>query len=184
MKTLGRIINFVTDAFGWIAGVAVTLTMVQVTADVLGKYLFSSPIPTTTIAVAHYYMVFITFLPLAFVERTDGHISVEVLTELLPATVRRHLYGCTHLLTAAVCALIGYATWLESTKMFEVDSFQIEYGAKIIIWPAAFAAPMGFWLYAVLLVFKFLAYVMGETMEQHKSAYEIELEGNATPTGD
>lgn len=184
MKSIVRIINRITDAFGWLAGLAIALTMVQVTLDVLGKYLFSSPLPTTTIAVANYYMVFVTFLPLAFVERTDGHISVEVLTELMPECFKRHLYGWTHLLTAAVSALLGYATWLESMKMFHSDSFQIEFGTKIIIWPAAFTAPLGFWLFALLLVFKFLAYLTGESADHYKSAYERELEGDVTLSGD
>jgi hypothetical protein len=86
---IGRLLLHVTNATALIAGVMVCLMMVQVSIDVVARYIFSAPLPATIVFVSHYYMLFVVFLPLAVPARIDRHISVEIVTERFPAVVQR-----------------------------------------------------------------------------------------------
>ncbi|MDP5335124.1 MAG: TRAP transporter small permease, partial [Paracoccaceae bacterium] len=63
--------------------------MLHVTADVAGRYLFNSPLPGTIVTVANYYMVIIVFIALGVAEEKRAHISVEFLTDLMPAGMQK-----------------------------------------------------------------------------------------------
>ena len=93
MYALGRWLSRLTNFMTVLGGLAIALMMLHVTADVVARFLFGTPIPGTITVVSHYYMIVAAFVPLAFAEQKEGHISVEVVTERLPAFVQKHLQG-------------------------------------------------------------------------------------------
>ena len=161
MQNLKRIIDVVTNATAIIAGLCIVLMMAHITLDVVMRALLNQPLTGTFTFVANYYMVFLVCLPLAFVERFDGHISVEVVTNRFPARLRHHLYGWTFLATALVFAVTAYATWLEASSKFAIRTFMIENNMAIPIWFGYFALPVGYALLAIFLVLKFIGYLLG-----------------------
>ncbi|MFD0390887.1 TRAP transporter small permease [Tistrella bauzanensis] len=83
-RGLSRLIHFTT-----VLGVlAVTLMMLHITIDVVVRNIFGITLPGTIAAVSNFYMLVVAFLPLAYAEEADKHISVEVVTELMPARVQ------------------------------------------------------------------------------------------------
>src|SRR5262245_27457380 len=72
----------------WLACAAAALMMIQISADVVFKFLFGRPITATIEIVSTYYMVALVFLPLAFVDRTSGHISADLLTRAMGPWMR------------------------------------------------------------------------------------------------
>ncbi len=156
-----RIIDTITVYIGYIAAAAVVLMMVHVTLDVVLDVLFNRPIPATLVIVSNYYMPLVAFLPLAFVERLDNHVKVDVATQFLPLVAQRHLYGWTFLVCLGICVLLTYATWLEAVSKFRVGSFSLERGVAVPTWPVRFAAPLAYGLLSVLYLFKFIAYILG-----------------------
>lgn len=163
MQLILKIIDKLTLALGFLAGVAVVVMMAQVTLDVVLELLFNAPLPATLTLVSAYYMPLVTFLPLAWVERLDNHIAADVLTQYLPRRGQKHLYGWIFLLCFAVSALLTHATWIEAVDKYEIGSFNIEKGMKIPTWPVRFAAPVSYGLAAALFLFKFIAYVAGRS---------------------
>lgn len=160
MQAILKFVDKVTLALGIVAGAAVVLMMVHVTLNVIMVLFFRQPIPGTLAIVANYYMPLITFLPLAFVERIENHVSVEVLTQFFPMGAQKHLYAWIFLFGFVVCTLLAYATWIEALDKYNVGSFRIERGLRVPTWPVRFAAPLSYGLLAALFMFKFIAYLL------------------------
>lgn len=150
-----RALQLCTDAATLLAGIAVAVMMVQVSVDALMRYVFNSPLPGTIAFVSHYYMLIVVFLPLAAPEWKAGHISVDIVTNQLPAAVNRHLARWTHLYGAAIYAAIAYASWGEAAAKFRTSAKVIDSNLSILIWPGYFVLPIGCGLMTAVLLFKF-----------------------------
>lgn len=157
MKPLIRLIlSRIVDAATVLGAVALVLMMVHITADVVAKFVFSSPLPGTIAVVSNYYMVAVIFIPLAFAERKAGHISVEVLTDHLPRRLRSRLGIVSALYTAGIFGLLTWRGVEEALRKSEVGSFIIEQDVRIDTWPAYFLLPLGTGLILAVVVFKIL----------------------------
>ncbi|MFN3642601.1 MAG: TRAP transporter small permease [Gemmobacter sp.] len=163
MQLLVKIVDRAILALGILAAAAVVVMMAHVTLNVVVSLLFGTPIPGTLALVANYYMPLITFLPLAFVERIENHVAVEVVTQVFPAPARTHLYGWTFLFCFAVCGLLAFGTWIEAVEKYQIGSFRIERGLKVPTWPVRFAAPVSYGLLSLLFLLKFVSYLLGGT---------------------
>jgi TRAP-type C4-dicarboxylate transport system permease small subunit len=161
MLAIGRLFGRCIDVTSFVAGIAVILMMVQITVDVIGKYLYNIPIPATIAIVSNYYMVVVAFLPLALAERRHSHISVELVTDLLPQRAQRHLFSWTYLFSALAFAFLTYAGWREATTKHAISAFIIEHGQRIPTWPSYYLLPIGCGLMSVMLLYRFLAYLSG-----------------------
>lgn len=163
MPTLWRAVTGVTRLGTLLGGIAIALMMVHVSLDVLFRHAFNSPLPGTLTMVTYYYMVIATFVPLAHAEAKRAYISVEVVTDRLPARVQHHLQGWMYLATGAVLALLAWRSWLEALKSMRLGAAQVQGAETIPVWPAYFALPVGAGLMTLLLALRFIAYLTGQT---------------------
>lgn len=161
MKALGRLLARAVDLTTVIGLVAVALMMLHITVDVAGKFLLNTPVPATIALVSNYYMVTVAFLPLAFAETRNSHITVEVLTELFPLRVQRHLYSWSYLLSALIYALIAYRSWNEAVRAQGVGTFIMEQSTKLITWPSYYLLPLGAGLMTIVVLYRFALYLTG-----------------------
>lgn len=161
MDFVDRLLERAIGLTSIIGSIAVGLMMVHITADVVGKFVFFSPVPATITMVSNYYMVVVAFLPLALAERRNSHISVEVLTELFPARVQHHINGLTYVLSGAVFSLLAYRGFTDAFKKQDMGSFIMEQGTKVLIWPGHYLLPIGAALMVLVLLFKFISYLSG-----------------------
>ncbi len=161
MNRIGRIVSLLVTASTIIGAAAVLLMMVQIIINVTVRGLFSYPVPGTTTAVTSYYMVIVAFLPLALAERMNSHITVEVVAQMLAARPRQWLLALTWTLAAIVTGWVCYAEWGEAVKAFGYGSFTIEQNTPIPIWPGYFVLPIGFGLYALVLIYRLACSLAG-----------------------
>lgn len=152
----------ITHAIG---AVAIGLMMLQVTLHVFFQYVFSYPLPGTYLFVSNYYMVVVTFLCLAAVEMRDGHISVDILANVLPEGVRRSLACLSQFLIFGVFSLLTWQSWAVAESRRVVGTFEIEYGIKILLWPSYYVVPVGSALFAFVALVKLLAILSGQEVE-------------------
>ena len=82
MKLIGRVLAQSINLTLAVGLIAVAMMMIHITLDVAGKFLLNEPIPATITIVSNYYMVVVAFLAIGFAETRNGHITVEVLTEM------------------------------------------------------------------------------------------------------
>ena len=159
MKAIDRMIDLLSFVFMAIAAIALTLMMGHVTVDVAGKYLLNAPVPVTLEMVSNYYMVAVVFLPLAAVEKVNGHIHVELIYSALPRVGRRVLDVAAHALALGFFAMLMRYSWVSAVRKFEVGEF-IMGTYPIIIWPSRFLVPLGCGLIAAFLVLRLVRAVI------------------------
>ncbi len=147
---LGRAIDITT----LVGALAVVLMMVHISVDVVAKYIFGVPMPGTITIVSNYYMIVVAFLPLAFAERRNGHISVEVLTVHMPMPAQRVLNIIGLLFAAAVFGALTWQGWFEAGRARAVGAFEIEQDTKLLTWPARYLLPLGCGIMCITLLAK------------------------------
>ena len=118
--------------------------MLHVCADVALRVVGGRPIPATVEIVSHYYMVLIAFLPLAWVERRDGMISIAIIEPLLPRSVLRVSDVLVALLVATVYALLAWITFQSALRSYASGTFVIVLSERLATWPSYFLPPAGF----------------------------------------
>lgn len=142
-----------------VSAACVLVLTVLVIADILGRYLFNSPVPMTY-EIGSFMMVFIVFLGLAYTQRMRAHIRVEFFTIRLSARTRAVLD-----IVASVLGLLLYATIVYQGFVWSWTSWQVgDYVAGLINiprWPSQFAVPLG----AALLCLQFTADVVQRVTE-------------------
>lgn len=163
MQRLVRLVDILTLALAVIAGVAVIALMLHVTFDVVMRGLFKAPPTGTIVFVSNYYMVLVVCLPLALVEMQKGHISVDVVTGLLPGEAQKHLNAWTLLVSATIFGVVAWASWQEALAQYKLGKFVIEGGIKFSTWYGYFAMPLGYGFGAVYMGLNFLKYLVGFT---------------------
>jgi TRAP-type C4-dicarboxylate transport system permease small subunit len=158
---LGRLLSRCIDIIAIIAGLLIAVMMVQVAVDVVARYIFNRPLPGTAIFISQYYMLVVVFLPLALPERTNSHISVEIVTEHLPRWMQYHMASWIHLYSALIYGALAWASWGEAVAKFGSNARLIESGVSLPIWPGYFFVPIGCALMAVVLLYRFIIYLTG-----------------------
>ena len=161
MYKLGRLLSKITDVTTIIGGLAIALMMVHITLDIVCRFVFNTPIPGTITIVSNFYMVIAAFVPLAFAEQKEAHISVEVLTERMPAFIQKHLAGWCLLVSGIVFALLTVRNWQEAVVKHRIGASIVQGDTSIVIWPTYYVLPIGFGLMTVVLLYKFVAYLTG-----------------------
>ncbi len=158
MIAIGRLLARMTDLTLIVGLVAVALMMLHITIDVAGKFIFNIPVPATIALVSNYYMVVVA---IAFAETRNGHITVEVLTELFPYRVQKHLYSWSYLISATVYGLITYRSWNEAVRAQDSGTFIMEQSTKLLTWPSYYLLPIGTGLMVLVVLYRFLIYLTG-----------------------
>jgi hypothetical protein len=88
----------------WVAVLAGAAMMLHVAVDVFSRTVLNRPLSSTNTVAARRCMVALAFLPLAFVSRTMGQISVDVFTSYLRGWAQRAVEAFALLLTLPASA--------------------------------------------------------------------------------
>lgn len=140
---LNRIMDVLVGAVTVLAGLCIVAMMVHVTADVIGRYVFNTPLPGTITFVSAYYMVGAAFLALPLAERRGAHINVELVSDLLPRRLQLVLALAARLLTAAVVGLVALRTVQEAGAKAAIGATVQQGAITIPTWPSYFLVPVG-----------------------------------------
>ncbi len=132
---------------------ACILMMLHICLDVLAKYLFHAPIPLTLEIVSIYYMVSLVFLPMAYTEQQDGHISVDIVAAQLSPRRQRLMRSLAELLSALFLAVACWQTALDAWGKFLIR--ETSFGSIAMpSWPSYLLVPAGYGLAAVVFARK------------------------------
>lgn len=166
MLSFERALDALTRVLVVLSGFAIALMAVHIAADVVGRYLFRAPLPGTVEFVSRYYMVVLVFLPLALVQRHDGHFVAGLFTDQLPSAVKQRLIAVTHLAMAIVAGLLawrGVAAAEYATHAGE----QVQPGLFIIYtWPGRWLVPVGLGLMALQALVNAIRLFSGRSLDR------------------
>ena len=144
----------------WVGCCAVVLMAVHVTWDVVQRTFFGRGMLGTTEIVSFYYMVAVVCFPLAWIERRDEHINVEILYQRMPVTIQRLMSLFAVLCSAGFFSAFAYRSWLDALSAFSTGETMMGY-AEIAIWPARFILPISFALVVVVCIGQIGRLLMG-----------------------
>ena len=165
MGRLTRALDALTHILVVISGIAISLMAVHIAADVAGRYLFRAPLPGTVEFVARYYMVILVFLPLALVQRRDGHFVAGLFTDHLPGPTRRRLIGVTHLTMAVVAGLLAWCGIAAAEHAMRTGE-QVQPGLFIIYtWYGRWLVPLGLGLMALQALINAIRLLSGRPLD-------------------
>tara|TARA_R110002124_G_scaffold54425_1_gene154754 strand:+ start:686 stop:1150 length:465 start_codon:yes stop_codon:yes gene_type:complete len=128
--------------------------MLHITADVIFRYVFNSPMPGTITIVSHYYMAIAAFIPLAFTEQKNSHISVDVLTARMPAFLRRYLDRFAVLVSILIFGVITVRSFVEANKKYQQGASVVQGDSEILIGITYYLLPVGAGLMVLMLIYK------------------------------
>lgn len=156
METLERLLDAVVKLMLWLGCVIGVLMMLQITASVAGRAFLDHPIDGSTEIASAYYMVAVTYLPLAWVTRNDDHIFVELFTRGMSANNLRRLDAFVTLVTLLYFVLFTWQTTviaIQQTQSGEAWESAIGF---ITVWPSRWQLPLAGGLSSLYLVMRFV----------------------------
>ena len=156
MSTISQFADKLSRILAFVAAVGVVAMMIHVCADVISRLLTGASLPATVEMVSYYYMVLVAFLPLAWVERRGGMISVELLDFMLSNRMRRLSDSVVGILALGIYTVMAYASWLTAVRNYNTGTFVVALQMKIITWPGYFLPPAGFALAALIVAVRLL----------------------------
>jgi TRAP-type C4-dicarboxylate transport system permease small subunit len=133
-----------------VCAVSIFVMVGLTTADVILRYLFNSPI-TGAYEIMEFLPVGVAFLSFAYVQRTRGHVGLEIVVPRLPrkAALILEIVGC---ILALGC--LWAAAWQSGGEAW--DAFVTgDYMGEIVrvpYWPAKSVVALGFGLLCLTLI--------------------------------
>lgn len=156
-KVLGR----TSELLGVGAGIALVMMMLHITAEVIARYVFGSPLHGTVEIVSTYYMVAVVFLPLALIERVNSHIIVELLSKHFPQRSQEILIAVVALVSALFFAAFAWQTWGDALQKYEIGEEALG-TVSVTVWPTRFYVPIGCALLTLVLIHKAVRLFRGD----------------------
>jgi TRAP-type C4-dicarboxylate transport system permease small subunit len=157
LTALKKTTDFTTDLAGYAGTIALFLSMVVITYEVLARYLFRWP-TVWEIEAAIFLVIFTTFVGSASALKHDAHIRMDMFTEMLQPVARRRISLATSILALLFCAVScikGGQMWWEAFRLgWKSDSLW----APPLAIPYAFL-PAGFFLLCLQYVVKIIGEV-------------------------
>jgi TRAP-type C4-dicarboxylate transport system permease small subunit len=143
-RRVNRIAWWIEKALGLISAGLILCAMILVSAEVLGRQLFNSPIPGQ-LELSELLMPAIIFLAIAYTQSTGGHVRMTVAIDRLPPAWHRAAEILVKVLAIAVCSVLCFysAKYAWRTWLFRDVTMSAPY---FLIWPAAATAPIGLFL--------------------------------------
>ena len=104
------------------------------------------------------------------IERANGHIVVELVTQHLPRRGQDVLIGIVALVSALYFATFAWQTWGDAVKKFAVGETALG-TVQVTVWPTRFYLPIGCGLIALVLLHKAFRLFAGDTsvLARHKA---------------
>ena len=152
---VGRFVDRIIEGTSLAGGVAVVLMMLHITVDIIFRF-FGNPPPGTMSIVSYYYMLVVTFVSLAFAERRNAHISVEIAYDLMPRPLQAISRAVGGLLCLIIFGLMTAKSWEIAVDKAAIQAKFIQGGAVIVTWPGYFLLPLGFGLLWLTCLLKML----------------------------
>ncbi len=150
MRLLFRVQDSLLNLLALIGALAIVTLMLHVVIDVLLRNTLNAPVPATYEIVTNYYMVALAFIPLAWLERTDGMVSVEIVEPLLGPRSIWLSDKLVALISTVIYGGLAWVTFEASLKTFASGTFVLAQNIPIPTWPAYFLPPLGFALAALV----------------------------------
>ena len=116
-----KVIDTLCRWMGYVSSVLVIILMLDIVADVCGRYFFNSPILGAS-ELATLMMSIIVFSALAWAALEEKHIKVDILMNRFPPRVQAIVNSITLLLALGIYSIICWRSVLEAQGVHDISS--------------------------------------------------------------
>ena len=138
-----------------VAGITIFLLVMLAVTNVLGRWLFNTPV-SGYIDWVEQFMAIFAFLGLAYCQRLGGHIRMDILLRQFKGRILwlAELLSC--LLMLIISLLLTYGSWLHFQRAWKIGDSSIDIGLPT--WPAKLVVPVALSVLVVRLLLQIWAY--------------------------
>jgi len=97
--------------FYYVSAALTVLMMLSVVYDVIARLVFRAP-TLWVIDINEYTLVYLTFIPAAWILVRDGHVKVELVVDRLTPRTRRIMGFIGDLMGLVYCVVLAWQSWL------------------------------------------------------------------------
>lgn len=161
LDTLDRLCSRIAQVLLWVVGALILLMMVNVTADVLGRVLFHSPLYGTSEMVGNYYMIGLVFLTIPTLELRNQQIFVDLFYNMMARRWRRVALILCFALQIAFYAGLGYQSLIDAIEAMAKREV-VEGYYRTIVWPGRYLLAVGFLMALVISALRLVQTIAGD----------------------
>jgi len=147
---LRRLENVLT----WTSTAIIFGAMAFICAEVVMRYGFNSPIPGH-LEGSELLVPIIVFFAVSYTQARNGHVGMTLVTDALPAKVRRIVEMVTLLLSMGICSILSYFGAKYAYGLWDYDDVTMT-PPYWHTWPSAAAISLGYGMMAVRMWLQFL----------------------------
>ena len=137
------LVTSVSRGLTYVAMVIMFVMTLHVAGSVALRLATNRDIPLTLEITADYYMVALTFIPLAMIDLAQRHIRAEFLAALLPNAVQYVLGILIRLAMLGYLALLTWRSTLNAIGRTQAGDAKITIIGSFPTWPARWIVPFG-----------------------------------------
>lgn len=130
----GRIFAKLLERLNLASSLGIMLLMLLISADVIGRAFFGSPIPGVP-EIVRFAVVVMFWLQMAYVLRTGGHLRTTLLFDILPPTGQRLVHLANTLAGSAIMVMIVWFGVPELVQSWQINEFEGALPVRIPVWP-------------------------------------------------
>ncbi len=168
MKKIEKIYDFILNFFAFLACLTLIAMMLATVLKVGMRVFFNHGIHGID-QISGIMMVYLTFLGAAWVLRKDGHVTVDIVTTIVSAPVRRYMLITASILSAIVCLIMayyGYHSVVRSVQRGIMVAAELEIPRAINL----AVIPVGCSLLCVEFVLRTLRFIRADHIQAPKPA--------------
>lgn len=137
-------------------GFAIFLLVLLATVNILGRWIFSSPI-SGYVDWVEQAMAFIAFLGIAYTQRMGGHIRMDILVGQFRGRYLWFTELVTTLLMLAVTSVLIYGSYMHFWRAYTIGDSSLD--INLPTWPAKLVVPIALTILAMRLLLQLWGYM-------------------------
>ncbi|EPX85458.1 TRAP transporter small permease [Salipiger mucosus] len=164
-----------------LASLVLLAMMLQIVVDVFMRSFLGAGFPATADLVSRYYMVAISFLPLALTELHRRHIEATIFTDRLRGRARQAVGYLGFAVALAVFVPMTWGTAREALTQTARGAY-VEVGTTVFpTWPSYWILPLSFGLICVVLAFRLIGLATGRfELSAHDPLEDLQSDAGET----
>lgn len=117
-----------------LASLWVLFIVALVSADVIGRAGFNTPLPGVP-EIVRFSIVGMVWLQMAYTLRAGNHLRTTLFLGRMPPLAQRAVLILNSLVGIALFVMIAWLGWVETAKSYDIGAFEGEHPVRIPVWP-------------------------------------------------
>lgn len=165
--------RFIAATTKWVGSAILILMALQIVIDVAMRNLVGAGFPATAELVSKYYMLAVSFLPIAYAELQRRHVEASIFTDMMPKWTHTPIYGLGFVLSLFVYGILAYGTFREAVSKTSRGAY-VEAGTiDFYTWPGTWILPVCFGLMFIVVLMRLYQVFTGRFKDVHADTMMI-----------